>query len=216
MVHLETWNEWHEGTDIARSRAWGDRYLQLTARLADRFRHRERVPPTGPFARAERVRWDGTHVEGLTLLPSRGDGLWDLAEFQGRSAVATRPLAGRDRAYLYFDVDESYLFAARDRAAELTVVYRADGGCERLRIEYDNTDPSAGPRGGAFRPGRWFPMDDRNTFRTVKLILPNVRFTNRANHGDFRIVADGGDARLTIAEVVVRQLAGTSMTDENK
>jgi hypothetical protein len=35
MVHVETWNEWHEGTDIAHSREYGRSYIVLTRLFAD-------------------------------------------------------------------------------------------------------------------------------------------------------------------------------------
>jgi hypothetical protein len=37
LVFLETWNEFHEGTDIARSREFGDKYIQLTRKYVDIF-----------------------------------------------------------------------------------------------------------------------------------------------------------------------------------
>ena len=36
------------------------------------------------------------------------------------------------------------MYDEMDRAAELTVVFREDDGCE-ITIEYDNEDPTAGP-----------------------------------------------------------------------
>jgi hypothetical protein len=38
VVVLETWNEFHEGTDIAASRENGRRYIELTRKFADRFK----------------------------------------------------------------------------------------------------------------------------------------------------------------------------------
>jgi len=35
MVHVETWNEWHEGTDIAHSKEYGRSYIVLTRLFAD-------------------------------------------------------------------------------------------------------------------------------------------------------------------------------------
>ncbi len=35
MVHVETWNEWHEGTDVAHSREYGRSYIVLTRLFAD-------------------------------------------------------------------------------------------------------------------------------------------------------------------------------------
>jgi len=38
FVFVETWNELHEGTDIARSREYGDRYIEITRECADILR----------------------------------------------------------------------------------------------------------------------------------------------------------------------------------
>ena len=210
IAHVETWNEWHEGTDVARSQAWGTQYMALTARYADQFRAGVRLPLAGPYVHAERVRWAGQVVGGLQLLPSRGDGCWEAQLIDGSHAVVTIPgpesHAGR---YLYFDVDDSYLYDEVDRVVELTAAFRDDGKCTRFRVEYDNNDPQAGVVLGAFRPSGWVNVGNTGTWRTVKLQLPDVRFTNRAHSADFRLIADGADRRLTIREVLVRKLPGT-------
>ena len=95
-----------------------------------------------------------------------------------------------------------------DRAAELTVVFRDDGGCGRFRVDYDNGAPDAGPVAGAFRPTRWIDVGDTGTWRTVTLQLPDVRFSNRCNRADFRLAVEGGQGRLTVREVIVRRLPG--------
>ena len=38
IVMLETWNEFHEGTDIAESKEYGRRYIELTRQYADMFK----------------------------------------------------------------------------------------------------------------------------------------------------------------------------------
>jgi hypothetical protein len=39
MVVLETWNEFHEGTDIAESREYRRQYIELTRKYTDRFKN---------------------------------------------------------------------------------------------------------------------------------------------------------------------------------
>jgi len=41
---IETWNEWHEGTDIAPSRETNTQYLKMTAHYADLFRKKTQLP----------------------------------------------------------------------------------------------------------------------------------------------------------------------------
>ncbi len=43
LLHLETWNELHEGTDICESREYGRRYIELTRKFAERFHARKRI-----------------------------------------------------------------------------------------------------------------------------------------------------------------------------
>jgi hypothetical protein len=38
IVMIETWNEFHEGTDIAESREYGRQYIELTRQYVDRFK----------------------------------------------------------------------------------------------------------------------------------------------------------------------------------
>lgn len=39
MVVIETWNEFHEGTDIAESREYGRQYIDLTRKYVNQFKH---------------------------------------------------------------------------------------------------------------------------------------------------------------------------------
>ena len=49
VVLLETWNEWHEGTDIADSREYGRLYIELTRQYVDRWKAGwTRRPSPGP------------------------------------------------------------------------------------------------------------------------------------------------------------------------
>ena len=45
LVHLETWNEFHEGTEICHSREYGRQYIELTRRYADQFHAGQPPPP---------------------------------------------------------------------------------------------------------------------------------------------------------------------------
>ncbi|MBI4579866.1 MAG: DUF5010 domain-containing protein [Planctomycetes bacterium] len=212
MVHVETWNEWHEGTDVARSQEYGDHYIRATAEFARMFRAAVQLDPSGPFAAAERVRWSGRQTEGVELRPSGGDGCWQAGAIDGSPAVTGAPCSpDAGAAYLYFRVDDAYMFDEQDRSAEITLVFRDDGGCAQFRVEYDNSDPAVGPQAGAFRPTRDIVVGATGTWRTVKLILPQVRFIDRTNGADFRISITGHQRRLTVREVIVRKLIGVEI-----
>ena len=209
IVHVETWNEWHEGTDIARSAVCGDQYIRATARYARMFHDGVRLEPSGEYVNAGRVRWAGGEIAGLTLLPSGGDGCWEKVDVDGSPAVVSVENPATHNRYLYFDVDDAYMYDEDHRVAELTIVFRDDGGCDAFSIHYDNSNPMAGPVDGAFRPGPTIPVGNTGTWRTVTVQLPDVRFANRGNKADFRLAPTGGQDRLTIREILVRRLPGT-------
>lgn len=203
IVHVETWNEWHEGTDVARSEEYGDLYIRKTAKYAGMFKAGERVRPSGPFAGASEVRWTAEQARGITIGPSRGDGCWEEATVDGVRAAASVRCPGAEGVYVYFDVDDSCLFDTDAPEVEVAITYRDDGGCERFGIEYDNRDGRAGPVDGAFRPGPQWPLGRTGQWKTVRARLPEPRFANRANGGDFRLVPIGGAGRLVVREVTI-------------
>lgn len=45
FVVLETWNEFHEGTDIAESREYGRQYIELTRKFVDQFKQTSLATP---------------------------------------------------------------------------------------------------------------------------------------------------------------------------
>ncbi|NLE59550.1 MAG: DUF5010 domain-containing protein, partial [Planctomycetes bacterium] len=212
IVHVETWNEWHEGTDIARSQDWGVRYIEMTSRYARLFREGTRVLPGGPYVNADLVKWSLQSTAGLTLQPSLGDGHWATATVDTRHCVTTVPSPDSlPQRFLYFDIDDSFMFDRIDSAAELSVILHDDDGCEAIRIDYDSGDSASSVFEGAFRPTRDIPLRKTNNWRMISLHLPDVRFCNRANGADFRIAAVGGRQELTVAEVMVRRLPGKLM-----
>lgn len=209
MVHVETWNEWHEGTDIARSQEYGDQYVRATAKYAKMFRDGVRIDPRGLFARADRVNWFARLVEGIELVSSGGDGCWQALAAEGSPAIVSMPCAsGAPSAFLYFRVDDSYLYDEQNRSVEIAVVFRDDGGCGNFQVEYDNGNAGIGTRDGAFRPSNPVTVGSTGTWRTVRQVLTDVRFIGRTNNADFRLAVTGGQARLTVREVSIRKLSG--------
>jgi len=47
LVHLETWNEFHEGTEICETREYGRQYIELTRRFADLFHAGKQLDASG-------------------------------------------------------------------------------------------------------------------------------------------------------------------------
>lgn len=204
LVFIETWNEFHEGTDIAHSREYGRRYLDLNRKYADLFRAGF-TPPPEPGSRA------GTRLLGIDLGPTnRADGLilvdsadgltspTHLAGSPCRVAEAT-PHAAR---YFYFQLDDSFKPPGAFEVLAVLEVFDAARGT--LRIDFDGSDPSA-PFAGAYSPSEAVALNGTGTWRTITLRLRAARFMHRQNAGaDFRVSV--GNLPIAIRRVqVVRE-----------
>lgn len=70
-VLIETWNERHEGTGIARSSLWGDAYIQQTAKYATALHNHVAIPLTTQLNYPDVVRKrlkEGEDLAGRTIL----------------------------------------------------------------------------------------------------------------------------------------------------
>lgn len=199
---IETWNEWHEGTDVAPSKEYGRQYVDLTKRYAGMWHSKQQLERTGKFARAKSVSVilaDPAQSAGLVPFDSE-DGKWQTVNVGGKAAnqTMTTRFSGR---YLYFDVDDSFFFQDGG-SVEVEVEYfdESDG---TLMLEYDSGDPHA-PHGGAFKARAIAEQRGTRQWRTARLRLDDAAFSGRANGGDLRFSVPGGDAVL--ARCVVRKV----------
>ncbi len=203
MVHVETWNEWHEGTDIADSREYGRSYIVLMRLFADMWRSRTvlRIGPS--YLDAEAVTWEPNAAKGLNLRPSSGDGVWESVELTGDKAIVSseNPHSASNR-YLYFDVDGTFAYDVFDQTVIVSVSYR-DTGCASFCLEYDNADSKQGLFEGAFRRVGEAPVQGTKEWKTAAFTLPNCQFLDRCNSADFRIVVQGGELKLAVRKVIV-------------
>lgn len=201
MVHVETWNEWHEGTDVAHSREYGRSYIVLTRLFADMWRAGTVLKTGAGYAGAEAVSWQPGRAEGLEICASGGDGAWKAVRLGGVDAVVSEPNPhSQESRYFYFNVDDVLAFELFGRTVEVSVTYR-DAGCSSFHIEYDNADPEKGVFEGAFRRVGNVAVGGSGEWRTAKLVLEQCRFMNRCNGTDFRITIIGGDLELAVSEV---------------
>ncbi|MGD9496344.1 MAG: DUF5010 domain-containing protein [Armatimonadota bacterium] len=205
LVMVETWNEFHEGTDVAESREYGRQYIELTREYANRFHRGERLPPSGPYAGAQAVTWSaaqGDDGSGLRIRAG-GDGLFTHTELAGKPCVQSAPSEHAGR-YLYFDVHESFAFDIDPTPMRVVVQY-CDVGCDSFGLEYDSHDPAGSVRDGAFKPAGRVQIAGSGTWRSISFDLADARFADRSNGADLRLAVSGA-GELGVAAVRVERL----------
>lgn len=202
IVHVETWSEWHEGTDIAASREYDRTYIVLTRLFSDMWRTKTQIRLPSSYLDAKSVTWQPRQAKGLTLADS-GDGMWKTAKFADVEAVVSAPNPHSDKSrYLYFNVDDAFAYELYGQTVSVSVTYR-DTGCSSFLVEYDSSNPQAGLFEGAFRPVGNVALEGSGKWKTAEFTLPQCRFANRCNGADFRIAVLGGDLELALSNVTL-------------
>lgn len=204
ILMVETWNELHEGTDIAHTKEYGRMYIELTAGYARRFHAGEKLTPSGPFAGAREVSIDvdpTLESKGLKI-PNLEDGLREEATLGGRRCLRTAPNRFGTVRYIYLDLDESFAFEHDGSPVELRVTYWAEG-VRTISVEFDGLDEKASVRQGAFQPAGAIAVEKENAWAEAKVVIRGGRFANRSNGADLRLGIDGG--ALGIARAAVRR-----------
>jgi hypothetical protein len=205
MVHVETWSEWHEGTDIAHSREYGRTYIVLTKLFCDMWHSGTHLRFPSSYVNADRVTWAPQKPAGLDLAPSGGDGNWQLRPLDGAPAAVSLPNPhSQAHRYLYFNVDDAFAYGLLGRPLVLRVVYR-DAGCSAFAVEYDST-VNEGPLDGAFRPTGNVAIAGTGQWKTAEFTLADCRFMNRSNGADLRLAVAGGDMELAVRRAELQKL----------
>jgi hypothetical protein len=209
IVHVETWNEWHEGTDIAHSREYGRSYIVLTKLFSDMWRAGTVIKAPSLYPDTDAVAWAPGNAQGVEIRASGGDGVWRAVETAGEKAVVSdaNPFSS-DSRYLYFNVDDAFAFDLFDKTVVVSVTY-LDEGCESFHVEYDNADPAKGAIDGAFRRNGNVTINGTGGWKTADFELEQCRFTNRCNGADLRIVVLGGKTALPVGKVKVTCIDNT-------
>ncbi len=215
LVHIETWNEYHEGTDVAASKEYGRQYLELNRKFADLFKAGIRPPrPHGPYSdfKSVSVTLQATNeARGLTQFEF-ADGATTPASAGGQPCRAAAPTAHAGR-YLYFQIDDSFKWADQ-MLADVEVEY-FDQGTGSFRIEYDGPDPNA-PFNGAYTASKTtVALANSGQWKTARFRLLEARFLNSQNGGaDFRIAVQADPfylRRVTVSRLGVPTEAGQTL-----
>jgi hypothetical protein len=203
LVMVETWNEFHEATDVANSREYGRQYIELTRKYADLFHAGTRLTTGGgPYAHARSVSCtlgEGGKTEGLAPF-ANADGQYVSVTRAGQNCVQSAPNNTGGR-YLYFRVDDAFAFDLDPQAVDITVTY-LDAGPTAFELQYDSSDPAGSVREGAFKPGGRVELGGQEIWKTQTFRVTDARFANRTNGADFRL-AVFGPGELCVARVEV-------------
>lgn len=205
LLHVETWNEFHEGTDIAESREYGRHYIALNRKYADMFKAGIKpARPRGAYTDVKSVTTtlEGTNqAKGLTQFES-ADGATVATSAAGSACRAVAPTIHQGR-YVYFQIDESFKWADR-MLVDVDVEYLDQSG-GTFRIEYDGPDTNA-PFNGAYTSTKSsVGLGGTGLWKTARFRLIDSRFLNSQNGGaDFRIVVES--PTLLLRRVTVTRL----------
>jgi hypothetical protein len=205
LVHIETWNELHEGSEICETRECGRRYIELTRRYADAFHAGRRIEPVQlePFQGSAAALPDRTATV-LKLRPyPQGDGDVAVITLAGRKAWVTRPTkASKHARYIYFDLADS--FYVTDMMELSVEVQYLDSGPAWFRLEHDSCDPATRPIRRYFLSAGEQRIAGTGQWRRATFRLKLPAFLNRANGADFRLGCAGAD--LAVSSVTIRRL----------
>ncbi len=186
FVMLETWSEFHEGTDICESREYGRQYIDLTRKYARLFKQGWKPPlGRGKFSdapRADIVLGLQNREAGLRLIVN-DDGMTVPVVIGGSAAV--KPAAPNAR-FIYFAADDSFKWS-ESMHAKLEVEY-FDTGKGSLSVEFDGSDAGAPFHGAYTWGGKRVKMTDARQWKTAEFDLRGARFINSENNeADFRL-----------------------------
>lgn len=172
---------------------------------------------------------DGYTANGMSfidnknpLVYSNGDGYSVYETIDGRAAVSTTSFGyggstGNNlnrNTYLYFTIDDAYLYGHRDDYAELEIEYF--DSCENeIVVEINSSDRPYDRRHVCMMTGT-------NTWKTTKMIFNNAAFANGQNFGaDLRFCTSAKDSsnQLKIGKVSLKNIShkqAAELTNEPK
>lgn len=200
FVMVETWNEYHEGTDVAESKEYGRQYIELTRKYADLFKQGWKpVWPKGTYSDAKSVSIVlGTQNQerGLRWIDNE-DGHTAPATMAGSEGRAIQPGSSPGR-FVYFAVDDSFK-SVEPLALTLDVEY-FDAAPGTLAVEFDGSDPKAPFSGAYSRSLETTTLTGSKTWKNARFTLPGAQLLNSQNRGaDLRLA-------LTAPEFLARKL----------
>lgn len=194
FVMVETWNEFHEGTDVCESQEYGRQFIELTRKYSDLFKKGwQPAGPAGPYSNAKSVaiQLGQTNQERGLSQVENDDGQTTAVRLVGREARVLKRDPKPSR-YVYFKVDDSFKWT-NSMEVMLKVEY-FDDAAGTLAVEFDGSDSSAPFNGAYSRCVKTVPLNGSKTWKTGEFRLTGARFRNSQNRGaDFRLAVDASE-----------------------
>jgi hypothetical protein len=132
LVVIETWNELHEATEIAASREYGRKYIDLTAENIQRWKASDYG--AAPFVWLDLG--ERPYRQGLQPAFNFPDGAWRVTRLAGREAAYPDATTTPNSHFIYLDVNNDFASAA---AGEVWVTMEYfDGGTDEWSFQYDS------------------------------------------------------------------------------
>ena len=202
IVILETWNEFHEGTNIAESREHGRQYIDLTRKYVRLFKRGAQPPPAhGLYQEAVSVTvalGETNHERGIKQVEHE-DGHTVSAFLDGKACRQMRR-GPHEEQYIYFQIDDSFKWT---RTMDATVVVDYfDGDQGSFTVQYDSHDLTATLNGAYKDCAERISLQGSHSWKTASFHLTGACFEGAQNAGaDFRIAMSG--ANLAVRQVLV-------------
>ncbi|MBS3792673.1 glycoside hydrolase family 99-like domain-containing protein, partial [Candidatus Bipolaricaulota bacterium] len=204
LIAIETWNEYHEGTEIAPSTEHGKKYLNITKEYVNKFKSGF-VPDNYPGERlmkAERASIDfssgnikGTGIKYIECADGKNKVVEEDSSYCLKPSETEFP--GK---YMYFQVDPLFKRTKSSSEYKLKIEYY-DSVQSKFRVQFDSQNFS-GPHNGAYKSTDIINPLGTLTWRVVTINLENVNLEGRQNcDADFRIHAI--DEELCIKSIAI-------------
>jgi hypothetical protein len=195
-VMIETWNEYHEGTDISNSREHGRQYIEINRHYSDLFKAGVVPSPIdGPFSDSTQIETEFTHPQGAVGIQwiDWTDGKTSI-ESEQSTPCRSFESGSNEVSYMYFKVHDSFRWQGT-RHLKLVVIAQTSINSV-LDVEFHGSDESA-PFHGAYTlapRARPRPTSESSTQKRFEFQLNAAKFLNGQNGGaDFRLRKLRGD-----------------------
>ncbi|MGB8981459.1 MAG: DUF5010 domain-containing protein [Anaerolineales bacterium] len=189
-VVINSWNEYHEATDISETIQYGRTYLDLTRELSTAFKQgtlsvNDLLSDFKSAAQVQAVLEQEVVSSGLILSVEEGDGANQPVtrnDEQARTNIEGMP-------YLYFNVDDGFYFNTPQQI-ELTIRY-FDEGHGTIYLDYDAAAcASDWDVASMYKNVPIVSLSNSKSWRTASIIIHDATFTGHQNgYSDFRLAS---------------------------